>query len=460
VANTGGGVTGLDVDALTGFYNVLTSSQGIVLTAPTGLTPNQNSVLHQINALNAVGVNSTCFTGLTIALIGADASQFGGDLDQLSPEKFDVLKSIAIDNASFMTQDLDDYLAHRRNAQGFFSASPQGIDVSGVTVNDPTLAAGLSPIYSRLLAWSPAARPRGALSDVSAPLLVAPGTRPGDSFLPSWNTFFRGNVTLGQNFSGEDLDHTDYTTSSFQVGTDYQVTQDFLIGGLFSYDHTDTALDSYSSATVDSYSPGLYASYAKNGWYANALGSFVHNAYTTERDISIGAFQEVATAAPEGNEEVVDLDGGYDYHHKGLTYGPTLGFQYVHWNMDSFAEAGGCSADLAVANQDTDSFRSRVGGHVSYAVEKYGIIYTPYLDASWQHEFLDGSRDITSSFDEVSPSTFTVTTINPSRDSAILVTGLNVDLNRTATVFGDYQMQAGQNNYFGQQVQAGMKFAF
>jgi outer membrane lipase/esterase len=284
---------------------------------------------------------------------------------------------------------------------------------------------------------------------------------PVESYVPHWNTFVRGNVTLGQDFSTEDLDHTGYTTSSFEVGTDYQIANDFLIGGLFTYDHTDTDLDAAGgSATVDSYSPGVYASFAHHGWYSNALATYTHNAYTEQRDINIGSFQQTPSGAPEGDEELANLDGGYDFHHKGFTYGPTLGFQYIHWNMDSFSETGGCSTDLAVQNQDTDSFRSRLGGHVSYAVEKYGIVYTPYLDASWQHEFLDDSRTITSSFTTLNSSTFTVVTDNPSRDSAIVVVGLNVDLNETATAFTDYAMQAGQEDYFGQQVQAGMKFAF
>jgi outer membrane autotransporter protein len=38
--------------------------------------------------------------------------------------------------------------------------------------------------------------------------------------------------------------------------------------------------------------------------------------------------------------------------------------------------------------------------------------------------------------------------------------GLDAEINRMVTVFADYAVQAGQANYFGQSVQAGVKFGF
>ena len=457
VANTGSFTTGLDVDFLTGSYTALSTSTGIVIgPPPSGLDPNQTAILNQINFNNAVGGTNACFARLTGALIGT--GDLGGALDQLSPERLDILKSIAFNNASFMTQNLDDYLAHRRSDTGVFSPASPGIDTSGLTVRDASVVLGLSPIYSRLLAWNPAPMRYGLVSD--SPAFIGPVT-PLSSTLPALNFFFRGNVTLGQNYSGLDTDHTDYTTSSFQAGGDYRITDHLLLGFFFSYDHSDTALDNRgSSATVDSYSPSLYASYANHGWYANGLASYSRNGYTEQRQIAIGSFQEVANGSPSGDQETVNADGGYDFHHQGWTYGPTVGFQYVHWSMDSFSESGGCSTDLAVNEQSADSFRSRIGAHVSYAVTDAGVTYTPFLTASWQHEFLDDSRGIDAAFAEVNPITFTVNTNNPSRDSCLLGTGLNVDLNQQFTLFFGYDVQVGQNAYFGQQAQAGLKVAF
>jgi uncharacterized protein YhjY with autotransporter beta-barrel domain len=463
VNNNGGFATGLNLQ-LTGYYTTLTSTAGLgIALTPSGLTQNQTAVVDSINNINAAGTSNACFANLTLSLLTADPHVIGADLDQLSPEKLGVLSTIAFNNASFRTQDLDDYLAHRRNAEGNLQVDPDFIDSTGLHVSDASIDPQLSSIHSRLLAWSPAPEAAGRLSDSGNALGLAtpaPATR---DFAQSWNVFLRGDVVLGQDFSQAELDHTDYTTSSFEAGTDYQIGDHWLVGTLFDYSHTDTALDNQgSSATIDSYSPGLFASYADGGWFANALASYSFNNYTTARHIAFGSFNETSNGSPTGNEVLGDLDGGYEFHHKQWTYGPIAGLQYDHYNMDSFAESGGCSADLAVNNQQADSLRSRLGGRVSYQALDFNkqVIFTPYVEASWQHEWLDGSRCIGSSFREFNAGTFTVSTPATSRDSALLATGLDVDLTRSLTVFGDYAVQVGQNNYFGQSIEAGLKISF
>jgi outer membrane autotransporter protein len=97
---------------------------------------------------------------------------------------------------------------------------------------------------------------------------------------------------------------------------------------------------------------------------------------------------------------------------------------------------------------------------VSYLLHWGSVAVTPHLSASWQHEFMDGSRGIDAQIVDVSGAPFTVKTPTPSRDSALIDVGLNADLSGQVTVFGDYAVQAGQSNYFGQSVQAGVKIGF
>ena len=55
---------------------------------------------------------------------------------------------------------------------------------------------------------------------------------------------------------------------------------------------------------------------------------------------------------------------------------------------------------------------------------------------------------------------FTVNTVPSSRDSALIDAGLTADLNGRVSLFLDYLLQAGQDNYFGQSVEAGVKIGF
>jgi len=206
------------------------------------------------------------------------------------------------------------------------------------------------------------------------------------------------------------------------------------------YDHTDTALDGQGSrAAIDSYSPGLFAAYADGGWFANALASYSRNEYTEQRHVAIGTFEERANGAPTGGQELVNLDGG-----------------------DSFIENGGCSSNLAVGNERADSLRSRLGGRVQYAIKDTAshVVFTPYLNASWQHEFLNGHRDITASFAELGGGSFTVVTPRASTDSVLMAIGLDADISGQVTLFASYLVQAGAEDYFGQSVEAGTKIAF
>jgi uncharacterized protein YhjY with autotransporter beta-barrel domain len=434
-----------------------------------GLTANQRAVLDPINASITTGNASPAFVALVNGLtpLSNNPASFGAALDELSPQKFGQFTSAtAFNNASFATEQMDNYLANLRvGPNGTFTGGNGGIDSSGLTVNDPSYDPNLAMVHSRLMAWN-AAPVDGSISDMGGSVLGgvdmkdAKDMRSMKSIQPPsdpWNFFVAGDVVLAQGFSQADVPHFDDNTESVTLGADYRLTQNFLVGLTATYGHTDATLDNDgSSATIDSYSPGFYASYADKGWYANATGNYLHNAYTQSR--VIGFLGQTATSAPEGNEGVANLDGGYDFHHGGLTYGPLIGLQYTHLTVDGYNE-GGSVADLSVNTQDSDSLRSRLGGRLSFTCTHGGMNFTPHLDASWQHEFMDQSRGISSQFDNGAGG-FSVRTTNPSRDSALADAGLDAEINRTVTVFADYAVQAGQDNYFGQSVQAGVKIGF
>jgi uncharacterized protein YhjY with autotransporter beta-barrel domain len=435
---------------------------------PTGgLTPNQQAVLQPINRLIGRGAAGAGFTAFTNALTpySSSPSTFGPVLDQLSPAKFNQFASTtAFNNQSFETQAEDGYLAGQRGGpQGTFAGGSGQLDASQLVINQPGVDPTLALIHSRMLAWN---QP-DTLSDVASPLLggvdmkdpkamrtcCAPNENP-------WNVFVRGNVILAQDFSQGDIPHVDDNTESVVVGADYRFTPNFLIGLTAGYAHSDATLDtSNSDAHIDSYSPGIYASYADKGWYANFQGRYSYNNYREGRTVEF--LHQTADGSTDGNEGVVDLDGGYDFHHGALTYGPLAGLQYTHLTVNSFGETGSL-ADLDVNQDQSDSLRSRLGFELSYAICTPTLCITPHLSASWQHEFMDESRGITSQFNSFGGGDFAVRTPGDggSQDSALVDLGLDAHVNKTLSVFGDYMIQAGQDNYFGQSIQAGVKIGF
>ena len=427
-----------------------------------GLTPNQRSVGTSIDGYTGTGGFSTLVT----ALSGLPTYQIAGALDQLSPVKFGQFTSTtAFNNAVFQTEALDNYLDGQRTGPGgTFIGGNGDIDASGLSINDSSYDPALAMVHSRLLAWNPG--PAGGLiSDVGAPMFGGAdmkdvknmsSTSP-ENYNP-WNVFVQGNVVLAQGFSDATVPHFSDNTESVTLGADYRFSPHFLVGLTAGYAHTDANLDDFgSTATVDSYSPGIYASYADSGWYANASGNYVYNTYSQTRQIDF--LGQSAKSGTGGNQGTASLDGGYDFHTGALTYGPLAGVEYTHLEVDGYNESGSV-ADLSVSDSNSDSLRSRLGGRISYSLVHCGVTFTPHLDASWQHEFLDQARGISGQFIGSGLGSFAVRTATPDRDSALIDAGLNADINRSVTVFGDYEVQAGQSDYFGQSVQAGVKIGF
>ena len=431
------------------------------------LTPNQTAVATYIDTFDQ-HITSPAFANLVGALNTASGTPatLQNAFNQLSPLNFaNFASSTAFNNASFTVQGLDGYLANHRGADGTFVGSDGGLDYSGLAVNDPNVDTGLQSVRSRLLAWSPAPS-TGLLSDSSSLLpggMDMKNVTVNNSPTNLWNVFLTGNVILAQDFANNSagIPYADTTTGAAQIGADYKITPHFLAGVAFGYGHTHANLDTIgSNANVNTYSPAVYLSYSNSGWYANALGSYGFSSYSQNRSVSIGAFNGTAHSSPGGNQIIGDLDGGYDFHKGNWTFGPTLGLQYTHLNVDGYTETGLPGADLTVNSNQADSLRSHLGGRVSYAVKSGTSIFTPHLSASWQHEFMDQSRGITSQFSDVGAGSFVVNTPNSSRDSALADVGVDAQINNTITIFSDYSVQAGQSNYFGQSIQAGLKIGF
>ena len=460
--------TSLKWDNDVGNLTFTINPRGNAVTIPTaGLTPNEQGVLGAINRSMAGGGGTHSFTHIQMILMNAagSAPELGQDLDQLTGIKLaNFATTTAFNNDDFETAAMDMYLENLRNGiHGEFLGGNGQIDASGLTVNDPHVDPALQVVHSHMLAWnSPGSStlsdvPRVMFGGVDMKDTKQMGNCPADS--NPWNIFVRGNVVLAQGFSQADQPHFDDNTESVVLGADYRLNSHFLAGATLGYAHTDATLDTFtSSATIDSYTPGAYASYSDNGWFANFLGRYTYNSYTEAR--SIDFLSQTANGATDGHQGTVDLDGGYEFHSGGWTYGPTAGVQYVHLTTNGYRESGS-DANLAQREDQADSLRTRLGVSVKYDFQnRSGVMFSPHLAASWQHEFLDPSRLLQSSFTNFNGGTFVTRTQENSDDFALVDTGLDAKLNRTITVFGDYLFQAGQDNYFGQSVQAGVRVNF
>jgi uncharacterized protein YhjY with autotransporter beta-barrel domain len=496
---TGAAVTdaGTTLSPNTALFSYTLSNSGTaeslsVTQAPLGdyaRTPNEMAVAKSVD-----GTDSGLFGYFGQVSLSAASSAIPAALEELTPESLQYARFIAFENSTFLAERMNGVDADLR---GGYS----GLDTSAISITAPGFDSSLGRSLGSLLAYdNPAfhqSAPNGVnyypgegngnsapasssssssvspaptwdssnqvISDTPNPYLA--DVHPGGPETPKMSEFIAGDVILAdlnqnQSTANSPSSKASYTAGDATAGVSFRMTNHLAAGVLFDYNHTDAKTDSSGSKTkVDSYSPGLFATYFDHGFYANGLFSFGYNQYSNTRDIAFAG--ETASSKPNGQQYVGDLDFGYDFHpDRSWIVGPTLGVTYTHLDIDSFSETGAPLADLSVQDQSADSLRSRLGGHLIYQTEAGNVLLQPNLTAMWQHEFLDNGSGITSSFNDFSTSPFTIQTAAPSRDSALIGVGLTATINNSMAFYLNYLADVGASDYFAQSVVGGLKARF
>ena len=354
-------------------------------------------------------------------------------LGPLSPQKYQFYGDLSISNATALVQEVDERMNNLRDGS-------EDIDTTGVGGGTDKTASG----YGK--------------DDKGGAAPPAADTERRWGFFATGNgIFFRGN-TSDANVQGSRAD-----TAGTVMGVDAKVGDHAVIGALFSYDRSDVTLDNNgSTATIDSYTGGIYGAWHNDGFFLNGLADYTRNDYDSQRTILFPGFASIATGDTHGNQYTADLDGGYDWHvTPRLTMGPIAGLQYDHLDVDGFNESGANALNLSVGSQSMDSLQSRVGARMDYH-----LFTTAHNSAAlefhtaWQHEYLNDSRAINAGFEGSGLAPFAVQTSAPLRDAAVFGVALNFTFNDRFTLFTGYEVQFWRANYVEQSINAGGRIAF
>ena len=391
-----------------------------------GVTPGQQAVGAALDGFN------TNPTGATLALLNAISASGNvpAALQALSPQPYEIYSDIAFAQANFTTLGIDHRLNELRDGS-------ESVEISGA--EQMTGAAGLSKDGKTVL--PPAASSRAT----------------------QWGFFASGNGIFANVDGGGGLQDASFDSAGTMMGVDGKIGDQWIAGAFLSDEQTNADLDTAgSTARVQSIGGGLYAGYHNGGAYFNGVFGADANTYHSQRAIIFPGFDQAASGKANGGQVQGDLDGGYDFHPmQNLTAGPIAGAQYVHLGVSGFDETGAPGADLSLGDENADSFRSRLGFHVDYVtrIAKVAVLGVD-VRAEWQHEFLDDSRGISAGFIGSGLNNFSVQTRLPERDAALVGLGLNLTLQDRLTLFVDYDVQAGQEDYLEQSIKGGLRFSF
>lgn len=270
-----------------------------------------------------------------------------------------------------------------------------------------------------------------------------------------WNVFLEGT---GGSFSVDDSRNAngyDFDTMGVTVGADYRVSERFVFGILGAYGNSDASLVNGGSIDAESYKAAVYATYYQDGFFMDALLGAGINSYDTKRSSLLG----YAEGSPEGWEFNSMINAGYDIRRGNWTFTPTASVAYTRVMLDSFTETGSLTP-LSYPDQHQESLRSELGARISYDAEFNGMTITPQVRIAWQHEFMDSTQSMRSSFTGGSSPTFSVDGPEMGKDRAVLSAGISAQITPAVCVYGFYDGLIGNSDSSSNQFSAGVKVSF
>ena len=390
---------------------------------------------------------------------------------QLTPSAFQALTNFGINNALMTTSLIGNRLADIR--QGGLSFDMSGARTATAMFNAGMFATRRMPGTEQLAAFGadPGAPAEAmAFGDPAAQLdqhLAYAGSTRGPSGVNKaiaaapavelQNGFFiNSGLLVARQGAAENMPATRFTTASVVAGIDRRLTDNVVAGVFAGFARTRGDLDTLgSTAGISTGLGGAYGSYVAGPWFGNAAFVAGRSAYDNSR-IALGTTN---TSTTQGYQYAVQGSAGFDARFGPWQVVPEIGAQYTRVRVDGFTETG--PAALAVAADEASSLRSNLGSRFRYDWSTAWGVLTPEWRLAWQHEFLNGARDLRASFVDVAlPGTFSTTTGAPGRDFALIGTGVGGRLGAATTVSLDYDALIGTDDFVAHRVTGRFRHQF
>ena len=185
------------------------------------------------------------------------------------------------------------------------------------------------------------------------------------------------------------------------------------------------------------------------------MAGYGHNWNESDRPIDFLA----RTAHGEWDSDIVStgLEIGRHFDINMLRITPVANLDYIMIYDEAYHETKAGFAGLRVSSEDSHSLCHQIGMRADCKIcvsEKMYIL--PKFDVFWVHEYLDRGIDKTSKFGY---DKFTITGVEPGRDSVAMGTGLNIAFNDRFTLNFDYDLSFG-NHMINNYLQGGAKITF
>jgi autotransporter-associated beta strand protein len=384
-------------------------------TSVPGLTPNQVATAGGLDGFQFLNPGNPAITYLN----GQPVSQLPGLYNQIAPDELTAIFQMGFHAAEIQGASIQQHLQQVRDGARRNSGD-MSRDTIASSANGGTASSTVTEPYER-----------------------------------RWNFFVEGlggsaTVSTTSNASGYN-----FNTIGTMMGADYLVNEHFAFGGMGGYTRSNASLVNGGSIQADSFRSAVYATLFGGGFYLDGQTGLTYSSYDTNRSSLLGN----AIGNTSGVAFNSQITGGYDHHVGDLTMGVFTSLAYTRVNFDKFTETGSLTP-LSYPNQYQQSLRSNIGVRFGYTTQLGRMRLTPQVRASWQHEFMDSTQSIASSFSTGPGPVFNVNGPAIGRDSLRLSTGLLLQITPTVGAYLFYGGQLGRANYISHSVTLGMNISF
>lgn len=415
---------------------VINGEMGSILIAPTSYTilaqnQNQQNIAQALDGfiLAQSGDQQVVSTALDLQT----SDEYPQSFDQISPAFYQSLANITLEQLSNQNQMIAQHLSVARigGVRGF---SSQGFDMPLRSDRD---GRSLDP------------------KDVLSQAVTAIG---GSGH---WGVWAQANGNMAKVTNINQVPSYNYQSGGTLIGVDYQWNENFVTGLYGGYQGTYAKDSNNNSTFINTAVAGLYASYQRKGFYVDGIVGGAYNNYNSRRSIQFSTIDRTAHSEANGGQFSSYLGLGYDWKWGGLVIGPIASAQYIYTGLAPFTESQAESLNLRVNRQNVNSFRTNVGGHIAYTWRAAkNVIIFPEIRATWQHEYMNGSRNITSALDGGVGSTFNYQTTSPNRDSILASGGLTVQIGENWSTSAYYNVNVGRSDFFDQMISLSLEYQF
>ena len=270
---------------------------------------------------------------------------------------------------------------------------------------------------------------------------------------PKWGAWGGGLGGLGTIGAGQPVGGVTYNAGGFAAGLDRLVTDTLRVGVTAGYTAGTQWVNGFSGVgRSDTFQTGLYANYAQDKLYADALVGYAYTWNQMWRQISIPLLQPRTARGLTGvNQWYGQLETGYRFDlgtNANAFITPFARLQAYTGTQNGFTETGAQSLNLTVAQQTTNSLRSVLGAQIGGAMdlgwrEKLAM----QLRLGWSHEYADVGRPVTATLAGAPAMPFTTWGISPTRDGALIGLSANTSVADATSIYFRYEgVVSGQDN--------------